>query len=150
LALSGSGNTKTAGCSTTSLAAGTHSLVATYSGDAGNAGSTSTALSQVINGGGKANTTTTISSSQNPSKFGRRVTFTARVTGNAPTGTIAFTDGGNAISGCIAVQLAGRKSGAPRCTTSKLAIGPHSITATYSGDAANNGSNATLQQLVNR
>ena len=50
LALTGSGNTRTAACTTSSLAAGTHSIVATYSGDAANAPSTSAALSQVING----------------------------------------------------------------------------------------------------
>ena len=49
LALSGSGNTVTAACTTSSLAAGTHSLVASYSGDAANAPSSSAALSQVIN-----------------------------------------------------------------------------------------------------
>ncbi len=49
LALSGSGNTRTAACTTSSLAAGTHSLVASYSGDAANAPSSSTALAQVVN-----------------------------------------------------------------------------------------------------
>ena len=49
LALTGSGNTRTATCTTSSLAAGTHSLVANYSGDAGNAASNSTALAQVVN-----------------------------------------------------------------------------------------------------
>ncbi|MHB8724579.1 MAG: Ig-like domain-containing protein, partial [Casimicrobiaceae bacterium] len=50
LALTGSGSTVTAACTTSSLAAGTHSLVATYSGDSANAPSSSTTLSQVING----------------------------------------------------------------------------------------------------
>jgi serine protease len=50
LALSGSGNTVTAACTTSNLAAGTHSLVASYSGDSANAPSSSAALSQVING----------------------------------------------------------------------------------------------------
>ena len=50
LALSGSGNTRTAACTTSSLAAGTHSLVASYSGDSANAPSSSTTLAQVVNG----------------------------------------------------------------------------------------------------
>src|SRR5207253_2042447 len=46
--LTGSGNSRTATCSTSSLAVGTHSIVANYSGDAGNAASSSAPLSQVI------------------------------------------------------------------------------------------------------
>ncbi len=48
----GSANAPTAVCATSSLSVGTHSIVATYSGDAGNLGSTSTALTQVVNGSG--------------------------------------------------------------------------------------------------
>jgi len=39
---------------------------------------------------GPVATTTTLSSSQNPSSFGQSVTFTARVTGLSPTGTVIF------------------------------------------------------------
>jgi hypothetical protein len=49
VALSGIGNTRTAACSTSSLSAGSHSIVAAYGGDAGNATSSSAALSQVVN-----------------------------------------------------------------------------------------------------
>ena len=150
MALAGSGNTKTASCSTSSLAAGTHSIVAAYSGDPANAGSASAPLSQVI--GSKTTSTTTLASSLNPSTVGARVTFTASVTGNAPTGTVAFTDGTNTIYKCAAVALAKRAKTAgrtARCTTSSLTAGTHSIGATYSGDAANNGSSATLTQIVN-
>ena len=149
VALSGSGNTKTASCSTSSLAAGTHSIVATYSGDAANMGSASTPLSQVISS--KATSTTTLASSLNPSTVGTRVTFTASVTGNAPTGTVAFTDGANTISKCASVSLTNKGKATvktARCSTSSLAVGTHSIGATYSGNAANNGSSATLSQTV--
>ena len=47
LPLSGSGNSRTAMCSTSSLSAGTHSIVAAYGGDVANLPSSSTALSQV-------------------------------------------------------------------------------------------------------
>ncbi|HTR59784.1 MAG TPA: Ig-like domain repeat protein [Casimicrobiaceae bacterium] len=147
--LSGSGNTITGSCGASSLAVGTHSIVATYSGDAANAGSASTALSQVINGG-KATSTTTLASSRNPSTVGARVTFTATVTGNAPRGTVAFTDGGNTINGCGAVSLPKRGgTRAAQCRARTLTVGTHSIGATYSGDGANNGSSATLSQVVN-
>jgi hypothetical protein len=48
VALSGGGNTPTAVCTISSLSVGTHAIVASYAGDAGNAGSTSSALLQVI------------------------------------------------------------------------------------------------------
>jgi hypothetical protein len=49
VALTGTGSIRTATCSTSGLAVGTHGIVATYSGDAGNAGSTSPTLSQLVN-----------------------------------------------------------------------------------------------------
>ena len=52
VALTGSGNTRSAQCSTTTLSQGTHSIVANYSGDASNTASASSALSQVVNSGG--------------------------------------------------------------------------------------------------
>src|SRR4029077_17880153 len=52
--------------STSSLSVASHSITAEYSGDGNFFGSTSSALTQVVN---KANTTTTVSSSINPSVF---------------------------------------------------------------------------------
>jgi len=49
LALTGAGNTRTAACPTSALSAGTHTVVASFGGDAGNTGSSSTPLSQVVN-----------------------------------------------------------------------------------------------------
>jgi hypothetical protein len=72
--------------------------------------------------------TTTLTSSQNPSEFGKPVTFTATVTAGA-TGTVTFFDGATPLG---TVPLAG---GTATFTTSSLAIGNHSITATYNGDA---------------
>ncbi len=96
--VSGSGNVRTAACFTSSLTAGTHNIVATYSGDAGNAPSVSSALSQVV----KSASTTALASSANPSAVGASVTFTASVTGLAPTGNVNFTNGGVSIAGCSA------------------------------------------------
>ena len=88
--------------------------------------------------------TTTLASSFNPSTVGTSVTFTATVTGTNPTGSVAFTDGGNAIGGCSAVALTG--SGNARtapCTTSALSQGTHSIVAAYAGDAGNAASSSS-------
>jgi hypothetical protein len=147
IALSGSGNSRTAACSTSALAAGSHSIVASYGGDASNASSSSAALSQTV----KANSATTLASSLNPSTVGVSVTFTATVTGNAPTGTVGFTDGGSTISGCSAIALSGSgNSRTAACSTSALAAGSHSIAASYGGDAGNNGSSSSaVTQTVN-
>ncbi len=115
------------------LTVGVHSLTADYSGDALHFSSTSTpAVSQVVNEA----TATTITSSVNPSALGASVTFTAIVGvssggGVAPDGTVTFFDGANALG---TVTLTG---GSAVYATTTLADGLHSITAVYSGDAAN-------------
>ena len=75
-----------------------------------------------------------LASSQNPSNAGQSVTFTASVTGSSgtPTGTVAIRDGGVALPGCGAITLSG---GSGACVASNLAVGSHTITAAYSGNA---------------
>jgi Bacterial Ig-like domain (group 3) len=127
---------------TSSLTQGSHNITAVYGGDTNNLGSTSTALTQIVN---QAATTTSLISSLNPSTLGQAVTFTATVTGNTPTGTVQFKDGASNLGS--AVTLAG---GTASFTTLSLTSGPHSITATYSGDTNNQGSSSTvLTQTVN-
>jgi len=96
---------------------------------------------------GRFNTSTSLASSLNPSTFGQSVTFTATVkpsaTGTA-TGTITFKDG-TTMLGTSAIS-----SGIAKFTTSTLAVGTHSITAVYGGDATFLGStSAVLSQVVN-
>jgi len=76
-------------------------------------------------------TNTTLSSSLNPSHYGQAVTFTVTVSsaGPAPTGKVKFFDG---TTGVGTVALSG---GIATLTKSKLALGTHSITAQYLGDA---------------
>jgi hypothetical protein len=79
-------------------------------------------------------TTTTLASSPNPSGFTQAVTFTAAVTSQffkfQPTGTVSFYDGATNIGNS---NLNG--SGVATLTISTLAVGTHSITAVYNGDA---------------
>lgn len=95
----------------------------------------------------KADTTTTVTSSANPSKTGQPVAFNATVTptGGIPTGTVTFLDGGSPIG---AGTLSG---GIATFTTSGLAVGSHTITASYGGDGNSNGStSSSLTQVVNK
>ncbi len=128
--------------SISTLAQGTHSITAVYSGDANDAASTSAALTQTVNP--KTTTTTTVTSSANPSIVGATVTFTAAVTPATATGTIQFMDGATLLS---TATLAG---GVASFSISTLAQGTHSITAVYSGDANDaTSTSAVLTQIVN-
>ena len=103
-------------------------------------------------GGGATPTTTTLGSSPNPSTFGASVTFTATVNGTNPTGTVNFKDGASSIASCGAQTVSGAgNSRTAVCITSALAVGTHSVTATYSGDAGNQTSTSAppLSQVVN-
>ncbi len=60
--LSGSGNTKTAQCTTSSLIEGAHVILADYQGDTANLGSVSNAVSQVVNGAGGTSTNAALAS----------------------------------------------------------------------------------------
>ncbi|WP_425573819.1 Ig-like domain-containing protein [Streptomyces cangkringensis] len=113
--------------STAGIAPGTHTVTVTYAGDAGVQGSSVTGSITVA----KANSSTLLTPSPNPSTFGQNVTFTATVVavapgGGVPTGTVTFT-----ISG--GPTLVGTPNGAGQATasTSALTAGPHTVTATY-------------------
>ena len=130
-----SGNSAT--LSTAALAAGVHSITATYSGDSTFNGSTSPVLSQDV----LATTTTTLTSSLNPSKPGVAVTFTATVTSAAgtPTGSVQFLNGATPLKTVTLV------SGVAQYKTTKLPLGSNLITAVYSGDFFGSTSNPVNQ-----
>jgi hypothetical protein len=98
---------------------------------------------------GPGTATTSLASSLNPSTYGQAVTLTASIIGSAasPTGTVNFKDGMRSVPGCSTVAVAAGKA---TCVASSLALGAHSITAAYSGDAtypANTSS--AIAQAVN-
>jgi len=133
---------------TSTLAVGSHSISASYGGDASFNGSTSPKFTQTV----KYGTTTSASSSANPSVFGQSVTFTATVTASSPgsgkpAGKVTFNDGGTAITNCSNLTL---NKGHASCPTSSLSVGSHSITATYGGSSTFNPSTSpTFTQTVN-
>jgi hypothetical protein len=127
----------TASLAVPNLAVGSHTLTATYSGDANDVASTSAAVNVTVS---KITASVTMSSSLNPAVAGQAVTFTATVTPTTATGTIQFKDGATVLN---SATLAG---GAATFATSTLAVGSHPITAIYSGDA--NDSAATSAALT--
>src|SRR4029077_12933598 len=70
----------TATCAVNNLTVGTHTIMATYSGDSANLTSSSSSLVQTVNKQARASTTN-VSSSLNPSASGDSVTLTAQVSG---------------------------------------------------------------------
>jgi autotransporter-associated beta strand protein len=134
-----------AGLTTIALGGGVHAITAQYVGNAGNAPSTSAALTQTVNET-RTTTTTTLASGANPSNFGAAVTLTATVTGGVSTGSVTFSNG-PATLGTAAVN----GSAQAVLTTTGLAVGWNSITARYSGNATHAPSTtaAALFQTVN-
>jgi len=114
---------------TTSLAAGTHHIKATFiSNDFYR--SSSAALRQDII---KWPAPLTLTANTNTSIYGQDVIFTATLTSDIeqwPTGKIRFSDGTKAIG--IAIV---NETGVATFTKKNLAVGTHSITAEYYGDA---------------
>ena len=111
--------------STSVIAAGNHSIMATYAGNGSFNASSSAALTQVVNTSG---TTTTLTATPNPSALGQPVTFTATVSANAPgsatpTGSVGFLVDGSPIG------AAPLTNGVATFTTLNLAAGSHSVTA---------------------
>lgn len=139
--LSGTGSSATATCTTSFPASGSpESLRAAFqpSSGSGQSASTSSAQTLTINPTGS---TTALSASNTSPSTGANVTYTATVTpatpgATNPSGTIAFQDGSNPISGCAAQPLTtGSSASTATCTVTYPAPGSHTITASYPGDS---------------
>lgn len=94
-------------------------------------------------------TTTTVATSGSPSTTGSSVTFTATVRAGATpvtSGTVQFRDG--AAGPAIGAPVPLNGSGTASVTTSALAEGTHSITATYNGASGFFTSNGAVTQRV--
>ncbi|WP_190146294.1 Ig-like domain-containing protein, partial [Streptomyces glebosus] len=139
----------TATVTTSSLTPGTHLITATYGGNAqfnASSGTDTQTVQQVL-----TPTTTTVTSFPDPSVFGQPVTFTATVApvppgSGIPTGTVTFVISGTG-GGTLTAPLVG---GTASVTTSSLGVGPHTVTATYSGSGSFAPSSGTDTQTVNK
>ena len=99
-------------------------------------------------------TTTAVTSSTggNAASSGQSITYTATLSVNAPgtgtpTGTVAFTDNGDSMTGCSGVKLGDSTPDTATCTATSP-IGSNAIKAVYSGDSNYATSNGTLTQIV--
>ena len=120
--------TLTAGAATftlQTLALGTHTLTAIYSGDPSNTAATSASTTTLVD---TIPTATTLAAS--PAPFGKLSTFTAAVTPADATGTVLFTDSSSPTPVPVALQ-----NGTATWSSSTLIPGTHTLTAAYSGDA---------------
>jgi hypothetical protein len=138
---------------TSSLAAGSHSIAATYmpADPLSFSGSSATLTQNVTSASTSTSTSTitttiTLTSTPNPSTFGQPVTFAATVkgSGGTPAGAVAFTDGATAL-GTASLD----NNGQATFVTSTLTVGSHALAANYRGDPNLPGSSTTLTQTVN-
>ena len=128
------------------LAVGPHNILANYTSDALNFIDSSGHWSQQVD---MALTTTGVLSSASPSVFGQPVVYRSTVGAVAPgagtpTGTVTFTDGANNLG---SPGLAG---GQASVTVAALSVGPHTLVASYNGDANFKSSSESLLQTVER
>lgn len=139
-----SGGTASAVVST--LPVGSYTFIVTYGGDTNFTTSSSTASSATVN---QASTTTTLVASPNPSVLGQAVSLTATVavvspgTGTA-TGSVTFKDGTTTL-GTVTLT-----NGIAVMSISSLALGSHSLTASYGGSTTFKTSSTTATQTVNQ
>lgn len=138
------GRDGTASYTASFAAVGTHAITAAYSGDANFGSSTSSTLTQTVNSAAAA--TVTLRSSLNPSAVGQSVTFSAYVGDyrGTPSGYVTFT-----VDNVSQPPVAISNGYYAAYSTSSLAVGSHSVTVAYSGDAKYGPANSgTLTQTV--
>jgi hypothetical protein len=126
-------SSESAAFNTSSLAIGSHSITAAYTGDANFAASTSAPISVTISAPAKIATTTSVLASATQLTAGQNATFTGSVAPQSgtgvPTGSITFRDGQTQL-GVVALN-----GGEASVGSTNLAVGTHTLTASYSGDS---------------
>jgi len=117
-----------------SLAVGSHSLTAKYSGDSQFSSVTSTAVVHVVTQASSSSVvTTTVTSSLNPSVYGDTVTLSIHVSssvGIQPTGSVTIVDGTTTL-GTPNLDPSGNAT----FMVPAFTAGSHTIVVTYSGDS---------------
>ncbi|MFP5226309.1 MAG: Ig-like domain repeat protein [Acidobacteriota bacterium] len=132
-----------------SLPGGSYQVWAQYSGDGTNAPSMSTPVTVTVTQGSSTTTFSIVDQSGKASvsnsasvSYGTQFLLDALVSGSSttaaePTGTVTFSDNGNAINTANLNAEHDAEYNAP------FAVGAHSVTAKYSGDASYTGSSGS-------
>jgi hypothetical protein len=142
---------------TSSLSLGAHLITAVYSGDANFAGSTSSALLQMVvptQAGSKIPTTTMLVSSSNPASANSPLTLTATVTPASAAVAAAMASQNDYVdffdtttNTDLGKELV-NASGAATLANAAVPCGTNVITASLAGDQYYAPSSATITQLV--
>ncbi len=118
--------------------------------------SLNTPLSIVLIGDATAvnSTSITLASTPNPSEYNHTATFTATVSTGANTGsltgTVTFSDTFNSVTTQLGAPVSVNGSGVAQLSYSTLAVGVHTVSAVYNGDATHFASTApaTVSQTI--
>jgi hypothetical protein len=138
----------TATFTTDTLKVGRRRITAAYSGDANLKNSTSTAITETV---AKAGTTTTVDVSADDPVYGQPVTITVTITSASasatpPTGKVTFKDGTRTLGNVNVTTVDGVTTAV--LTTTRLSVGPHTITAGYAGSGNFSASSGNQVQLT--
>jgi hypothetical protein len=129
---------------TPKIPVGVNTLTSSYNGDAFNAKSVSPAITQTVS---QASVRMVLTSTPNPSTFGKPVKFTATLTsnGNLPTGQPVTFSYNGATLGTVNVN----STGVATFSTTSLPRGSDVVTAAYAGSVDYGSASATITQVVN-
>jgi hypothetical protein len=117
-------------CQTSPSSAGSHAIVATYSGNADYDGSTSSTLTETV---GTGPTSMTLTVFPNPVIAGQPALITATVTPTPDGGTVMWQDSHGGALGCPDSTL--NPGGTATCDATFTSAGSVTIMPNYSGDA---------------
>ena len=132
---------------TSSLAAGVHSITASYQGNSTFATSTSSAVTVTVSAPALVNTTTSLTATPNSITSGSTVMFSATVAPASgtvtPAGTVTFFDGSTQLgTGTL------NSSGVAALSTSSLPVGTQAITAAYEGSSSFAASTSSVVNVI--
>jgi uncharacterized repeat protein (TIGR03803 family) len=133
-----------ASLTTAKIPVGANTLTATYNGDAFNSSSESAAITQTVS---QASVSIVLTSTPNPSTFGKSVKFTATLTSNGgvPSGQPVTFSYNGATLGTANVN----SKGVATFSTTTLPQGSDDVTAAYAGTVDYSSASASVTQLVN-